>query len=125
MTDLQGAHWDGQPTDNVALDRVGYHASADASEDRPEHVVGQVDRLAGIKTIRAALELGITPIDTAPVYGFGRAEHLVGRAIAEHGGRERVLMATKAGLDWRGGAVHRNASAGGGGCHGGGGGHGR
>jgi len=72
---------------------------------------GGGDDAEAIKTIRAALELGVTLIDTAPAYGFGRAEELVGRAIAEHGGRERVLIATKAGLGWRGGAVYRDASA--------------
>jgi aryl-alcohol dehydrogenase-like predicted oxidoreductase len=72
---------------------------------------GGGDDAEAIKTIRAALELGITLIDTAPAYGFGRAEELVGRAIAEHGGRERVLIATKAGLGWRGGSVYRDASA--------------
>src|SRR2546428_12422016 len=61
------------------------------------------------KTIRAALELGITLIDTAPVYGFGRSEELVGRAIAEHGGRERVLIATKTRVQWRAGQGYRNA----------------
>jgi aryl-alcohol dehydrogenase-like predicted oxidoreductase len=72
---------------------------------------GGSDEADGIKTIRAALDLGITLIDTAPAYGFGRSEELVGRAIAEHGGRERVLIATKAGLEWRDGHVYRNASA--------------
>ena len=71
---------------------------------------GGSDEGEAIKTIRTALDLGITLIDTAPVYGFGRSEELVGRAIAEHGGRERVLIATKAGLEWRAGEVYRNAS---------------
>src|SRR5713226_4355310 len=73
---------------------------------------GGSDPADAIKTIRTALDLGITLIDTAPAYGFGRSEELVGRAIAEHGGREHVLIATKAGLEWREGQVHRNASAG-------------
>src|SRR2546426_3010741 len=72
---------------------------------------GGSDDAEAIKTVRAALELGITLIDTAPAYGFGRSEELVGRAIVEHGGRERVLIATKAGLGWRAGAVYRDASA--------------
>src|SRR3989442_8245088 len=72
---------------------------------------GGSDEGEAVKTIRTALELGITLIDTAPVYGFGRSEELVGRAIAEHGGRERVLIATKTGLEWRAGQVYRNASA--------------
>src|SRR3989449_10728704 len=72
---------------------------------------GGSDEGEAIKTIRTALDLGISLIDTAPAYGFGRSEELVGRAIAEHGERERVLIATKAGLEWRAGQVYRNASA--------------
>jgi len=71
---------------------------------------GGTDEAVAVKTIRTALELGITLIDTAPVYGFGRAEELVGRAIAEHGAREHVVIATKAGLGWRAGAIYRDAS---------------
>jgi aryl-alcohol dehydrogenase-like predicted oxidoreductase len=72
---------------------------------------GGSDEGEAVKTIRTALDLGITLIDTAPAYGFGRSEEIVGRAIAEHGERERVLIATKAGLEWRAGQVYRNASA--------------
>src|SRR5882724_4698358 len=72
---------------------------------------GGSDEGEAIKTIRTALDLGMTLIDTAPAYGFGRSEELVGRAIAEHGGRERMLIATKAGLAWHAGAVYRDASA--------------
>ena len=72
---------------------------------------GGTDEAESIRAIRAALDLGITLIDTAPAYGFGRSEQLVGQAIAESGARDRVLIATKAGLEWRGGRVFRNASA--------------
>src|SRR2546428_4341619 len=72
---------------------------------------GGSDEAEAVKTIRTALDLGITLIDTAPAYGFGRSEELVGRAIAEHGERGHVLIATKAGLAWRAGAVYRDASA--------------
>src|SRR6266403_2906396 len=72
---------------------------------------GGSDEGEAIKTIRTALDLGITLIDTAPAYGFGRSEELVGQAIAESGARDRVRIATKAGLEWRGGRVFRNASA--------------
>src|SRR3989449_10654751 len=72
---------------------------------------GGSDEGEAVKTIRTALDRGITLIDTAPAYGFGRSEELVGRAIAEHGEREHVLIATKAGLEWRDGQVYRNASA--------------
>jgi aryl-alcohol dehydrogenase-like predicted oxidoreductase len=69
------------------------------------------DEAEAVKTIRTALEAGVTLIDTAPAYGFGRSEELVGRAVAEHGGRERVVIATKVGLGWHAAAVHRDASA--------------
>src|SRR6266481_4236732 len=72
---------------------------------------GGRDDAEAVKTIRTALDLGITLIDTAPAYGFGRSEELVGQAIAEQGARERVLIATKVGLEWRDGRVFRNASA--------------
>jgi aryl-alcohol dehydrogenase-like predicted oxidoreductase len=72
---------------------------------------GGSDAEEAVKTIRTALELGVTVIDTAPAYGFGRSEDLVGRAVAEHGGRECVVIATKVGLAWHAGVVHRDASA--------------
>src|SRR6202521_1938852 len=64
-----------------------------------------------ISTIHAALDRGINLIDTAPVYGFGRSEEIVGKALAQDRRRERALIATKVGLDWRQGSVFRNATA--------------
>lgn len=72
---------------------------------------GSTDEQQAIATIRSAVARGITLIDTAPAYGFGRAEEIVGRALSESGLRNRVIIATKAGLDWRSGALTRNASA--------------
>ena len=71
---------------------------------------GGTDEAESISTIRAALEHGINVIDTAPVYGFGRSEEIVGKAIAEGGLRSRVVIATKTGLEWQHGSVFRNAS---------------
>src|ERR1700731_1248040 len=71
---------------------------------------GGTDEAESIATIRTAFEHGINVIDTAPVYGFGRSEEIVGRAIAEGRLRPDVLIATKAGLQWEGGKVSRNAS---------------
>ena len=71
---------------------------------------GGTDEADAIRTIHAALEHGITLIDTAPVYGFGRSKEIVGKALAVGGRRDRVLVATKVGLDWRDGNVFRNAS---------------
>lgn len=53
-----------------------------------------------IAAIHRAIELGVTLIDTAPIYGHGRAETLVGRAVQESRQRERLIIATKFGLDW-------------------------
>ena len=71
---------------------------------------GGTDEAESIATIRAAFEHGINIIDTAPAYGFGRSEEIVGKAIAEGRLRADVLIATKAGLQWDGGSVSRNAS---------------
>jgi aryl-alcohol dehydrogenase-like predicted oxidoreductase len=71
---------------------------------------GGTDEAQSIATIRAAFEHGINVIDTAPVYGFGRSEEIVGKAIAEGRLRSDVLVATKAGLQWQGEKVSRNAS---------------
>lgn len=52
-----------------------------------------------IRTIHAAIDAGINLIDTAPAYGFGRSETVVGKAIK--GKRDRVVIATKCGLWWQ------------------------
>jgi len=57
---------------------------------------GAADDDESVATIRRALDLGVTLLDTADVYGDGRNEILVGRAIA--GRREEVVLATKFGL---------------------------
>src|SRR2546421_10137102 len=59
---------------------------------------GGTDEGESIATIRAALERGVNVIDTAPAYGFGRSEEIVGKALAGHHLRSRVLIATKVGL---------------------------
>jgi aryl-alcohol dehydrogenase-like predicted oxidoreductase len=71
---------------------------------------GGTDDAESIATIHAAVERGINLIDTAPAYGFGRSEEIVGRAIAEGQLRSRMVIATKVGLEWKDGKVFRNAS---------------
>jgi aryl-alcohol dehydrogenase-like predicted oxidoreductase len=70
---------------------------------------GGSDEDDAIRTIHAALDRGINLIDTAPVYGFGRSEEIVGKALAMDGRRQNALIATKVGLDWRDGKPFRNA----------------
>jgi aryl-alcohol dehydrogenase-like predicted oxidoreductase len=71
---------------------------------------GGTDDAQSIRTIQAALDHGVNLIDTAPVYGFGHAEEVVGRALSAGGRREGAVIATKVGLDWRDGKPFRNAS---------------
>jgi aryl-alcohol dehydrogenase-like predicted oxidoreductase len=71
---------------------------------------GGTDEEESVRTIRAALDKGINLIDTAPAYGFGRSEEIVGRAIEESGKRDQVILATKVGLEWQDGDVFRNSS---------------
>jgi aryl-alcohol dehydrogenase-like predicted oxidoreductase len=71
---------------------------------------GGTDDEESIATIRAAVERGLNLIDTAPAYGFGRSEEIVGRALADGRLRSRVVIATKVGLEWKDGKVFRNAS---------------
>jgi aryl-alcohol dehydrogenase-like predicted oxidoreductase len=71
---------------------------------------GGSDEAESVATIRAALDQGINIVDTAPVYGFGRSEEIVGKALATPGLRSRAIIATKAGLEWTDGKVYRNAS---------------
>ncbi|HKK21691.1 MAG TPA: aldo/keto reductase, partial [candidate division Zixibacteria bacterium] len=63
-----------------------------------------------VATIREALDRGITVVDTAPVYGFGRSEEIVGKALSGYGQREKVFLSTKVGLEWYDGQkIRRNA----------------
>jgi len=62
-----------------------------------------------IETIHAALDRGINLIDTAPVYGFGHSEEIVGRALAQNGRRKRAVIATKVGLAWKDDKPYRDA----------------
>ncbi|MGQ3478698.1 aldo/keto reductase [Paenibacillus sp. TY11] len=56
----------------------------------------KVDDTLSRQLIKAALEKGINFIDTAFLYGMGHSEELIGEAIREHGGREHLVISTKA-----------------------------
>jgi len=59
---------------------------------------GGPDDEAAVRAMQRGIDLGVTCIDTAPVYGMGHSERVVGRAIA--GRRDHVIVATKCGLRW-------------------------
>jgi len=69
---------------------------------------GHVDDSESIATIQAALDAGINLIDTAPAYGDGRAETVVGKAIK--GRRDQVIIATKVGVVRKPGGKWRDLS---------------
>src|SRR6201987_3534036 len=71
---------------------------------------GGTDEKESIRTIHAALDQGINLIDTAPVYGYGRSEEIVGEAVRQHGRREGIILATKVGIDWTTGRIERNST---------------
>lgn len=60
---------------------------------------GGTDEQQAIAALQAGLDAGINLIDTAPIYGFGLSEEIVGKAIR---GRDRsqIVLATKCGLVW-------------------------
>jgi aryl-alcohol dehydrogenase-like predicted oxidoreductase len=72
---------------------------------------GAVPDDIAISTCLGALERGINLIDTAPIYGHGRSEEIVGRAMRAHGRREDFYIATKFGLDWSERGVFADSTA--------------
>ena len=67
---------------------------------------GASDDSESIRTIHRARELGVTLLDTAPAYGLGHSEEVVGKALA--GRRGDYVLSTKCGLRWdiKEGALH-------------------
>jgi aryl-alcohol dehydrogenase-like predicted oxidoreductase len=85
---MKNAHLGG-----LAVSRIGLGAMTMAGTYTSE---GALDDAESIRTIHRALDLGVTHIDTAEVYGPFLSEEIVGRAIA--GRRDEVVIATKFGL---------------------------
>ncbi|GGE44929.1 general stress protein 69 [Pullulanibacillus camelliae] len=71
---------------------------------------GGTDEAESIRTIHTAIDEGINFIDTAPAYGQGVSEEIVGKAIRSHGQRDQLVIATKAGIDWNATDVFRNGA---------------
>ena len=72
---------------------------------------GAVPDDVAVATCLGAIERGINLIDTAPIYGHGRSEEIVGKAMRAHGRREDFYIATKAGLEWNRLGVFSNSTA--------------
>jgi len=71
---------------------------------------GGTDEKESIRAIHAAFDQGINLIDTAPIYGQGRSEEIVGKALRQYGRRESIILATKVGVDWSNGRIERNST---------------
>lgn len=71
---------------------------------------GGTEEEESIQTILSALQLGINMVDTAPAYGFGASEKIVGKALKQYKHRERIILATKVGIEWHDEKVVRNSS---------------
>ena len=69
-----------------------------------------VDDYVAEDLLAAFLDGGGTLVDTAPIYGEGRTEELLGRLLAKSGARDQVVLAGKAGLSHRDGTVVRDSS---------------
>ncbi len=61
---------------------------------------GGADKKDAIRAIHACLDHGVTSVDTAPIYGFGQSEEIVGEAIKGKRGSYEIL--TKCGMRWEG-----------------------
>lgn len=90
----------------IAVSRIGLGTWAIGGLDW-----GAVPGEVAIATCLGALERGINLVDTAPIYGHGRSEEMVGKAMRAHGRREAFYIATKAGLEWNAHGVFANTTA--------------
>jgi aryl-alcohol dehydrogenase-like predicted oxidoreductase len=91
-------------TSGCTVSRLGFGCAPAGAYD-----YGPIDETAWITAVHAALSEGINFFDVADVYGFGRAEELLSRALGER--RHDVVIATKGGLVWdEQGRVTRDSS---------------
>ena len=80
---------------DLAITRVGIGTAPIGSTPSWSIYWGPQNENDAIRAIEAALDLGVNWIDTAPFYGWGRAEQIVGKAL--RGKRDRVYIFTKCG----------------------------
>ena len=57
-----------------------------------------------------AFKRGINMVDTAPVYGRGRSERVIGAFLRKRGLRQKIILSTKLGLSWQGSKILHNLS---------------
>lgn len=69
---------------------------------------GGADDKDSLSAFSAAMDYGVNFIDTAPIYGFGKSEEVIGRAI--RGKRSEIILATKCGLEFKDKRVSHNLS---------------
>lgn len=69
---------------------------------------GKQDDRDSVEVLTAGIAKGITLIDTAPIYGKGRCERIIGSFIRKRKLREKVVLATKLGLSWEGPKILHN-----------------
>ena len=72
-----------------------YHLTESVQGKPPVFFLGAVDDEQSIRTVQYAIDMGINLFDTAPAYGAGHSERILGRAVA--GNRQKVVIATKFG----------------------------
>jgi aryl-alcohol dehydrogenase-like predicted oxidoreductase len=70
---------------------------------------GDVTDHDAVATCLSIFDRGVNLIDTAPIYGHGRAEEIVGEAMRQRGRRDDFYIATKAGLEWLPEGVYANS----------------
>lgn len=69
---------------------------------------GKQDDKDSVAVLDAAISKGVTAIDTAPVYGRGRSESIIGAFIKKRNLRKKIILATKLGLSWQGTKIIHN-----------------
>ena len=103
-------------TTGIVTSEIGFGAWGIGGWTTGQLSYGATDDATSLAALERALAIGYTLVDTAPLYGLGHSEELVGRAI--RGRRDRVVLATKAGYrsygdaaDYSPDAVERSLAA--------------
>ena len=88
------------PCAGLEISRVGLGSASFGGSSQAFVYGGPQSSETSVQTIHHAVERGINWVDTAPVYGHGAAERIVGRALAELPEDERPYVFTKCGMTW-------------------------